>query len=378
MKAIQLIKEFKIHRLGPYIEVPCSILDPVIEAISQDRDCEIINPANEAIAMGIAAGSFLASRRIPVVLTQNSGLCNTLNALTSLNQIYKIPVLYLVSWRGEPGVKDAPEHHIMGLKLRKILKTFDVPFEVLSARSYKIQIASIIDKIITSKKPAAILLRKGVIEQNVHKDKMKVKKVNCKVSRAKAVNLIIRETLGRAVYVTTNGYISREAFHILSRMGKDNKEKFSFYMLGSMGHALALGLGIERNLKNRKVIVLDGDGGCLMHLGAMASISNNTQGGRNIIHVVLDNGVYASTGGQPSISRNIDFTKIGHGCGYKSVHSIKNIYTLKKMLPHLLNFKTPAFIHIWIDNVGLPKPRVSERYSCEQIKESFVNLITQI
>src|SRR4030042_3408482 len=116
MEPDRIIHEFKRQDLGPYIEVPCSLLGPLIEGLTRDKACEVINPANEAVAMGIASGSYLVTGRVPVVMTQNSGLCNTLNALTSLNQLYKIPVLYLISWRGEPGIKDAPEHTIMGGK----------------------------------------------------------------------------------------------------------------------------------------------------------------------------------------------------------------------------------------------------------------------
>jgi phosphonopyruvate decarboxylase len=374
MKPIELIREFKRYRLGPYIEVPCSFLEPLLEALARDSECEVVNPANEAIAMGMATGSFLATGKIPVVLMQNSGLCNTLNAFTSLNQIYKIPLLCLIAWRGQPGIKDAPEHTIMGPKLKSILETFDIPYEVLSTKSYKREIKSVINTITASMKPAALLVTEDLLKGG--KIEVKNKRSGSGLSRAAAVNAIIAGTAGKAYYVSTNGFLSRETCYVLEANGLE-KVNQCFYMMGSMGHALPIALGVERYLKDgRKTVVIDGDGGCLMHLGAMASVNGKNHTAANLIHIVLDNGVYASTGGQPSVSGDIDFLKIAHGCGYKNVYSVREAPSLARIMTRLLSHKGPSFIHVQIDDIGEPpKPRVSDKHSCEAIKQSFMDTI---
>lgn len=374
MKALELIKEFKRQKLGPFIEVPCSLLAPVITELMRNQEYEVINPVNEAISMGIAAGSFLATGRIPVVLTQNSGLCNTLNALTSLNMTYKIPLLYLISWRGQPGTGDAPEHIFLGNDLEKIMGTFDLPYKILTAKSYKVQISSLVKKIKASQKPGALLLTKGLIDKEVKNTKGN--NISEKITMANAINAIITVCNGKACYVTTNGYISREALHALSVSGLDKKDP-AFFMLGSMGHALPIGLGVAKYIKkNRKVVVLDGDGGCLMHMETMVSVGNGKNDFKNLIHIVLDNGVYASVGNQPTVSGNIDFKKIADGCGYRNIRSTGKVYSLRQNLRDLLKRKGPSFLHVRVsDEHEPPKPRVSAKYTCEQIKDSFAKLI---
>ena len=370
MKAFNLIKEFKGNELGPFIEVPCSFLAPLISELMCDNECEVLNPVNEGIAMGMAAGSFLATRKIPIVLTQNSGLCNTLNAFTSLNQIYKIPALYVISWRGEPHIKDAPQHLIIGEKLESIMNTFDLPYEILSERYYKKQIKSLVSKIRKNKRPGALILKKGIVEKEIVEIKEKKKLL---LSRSDAIDAIVTSCDGKGYFVTTTGYISRETMHALSTNGIEEKNPV-FYMMGSMGHALPIGLGISSQVKkNKKIIVIDGDGGCLMHLGAMASVGKNN----NLLHIVLDNGAYASVGGQPAVSSNIDLKKIALGCGYTMAKSVSKKTVLKKYLTDALSKNGPSFLRIVIDDKNeSPKLRVSEKYTCEEIKELFLSNVS--
>lgn len=369
MKARLLVDEFKKYDLGPYIEVPCSILKPLISRLIRDKDCDVINPASEAIAMGLASGAYLARSRIPVLLMQNSGLCNVLNSLTSLNQLYCIPVLYLISWRGQPGVKDAPEHELMGAKLEKLLTVLGVPYFVLSETNFKEELSRAMKAIKKAKKPAALLLKHKLIDE----ERLSPVKHLSAMTKAKAIDIIMKLSRNKAYFVTTNGMISREAFYNLSQGGVEESEPL-FYMLGSMGHALAMALGISRYVNSRKVIALDGDGGCLMHLEAMASVGKDKP--KSLIHVVLDNGTYASTGGQPTVSRDIDFCKIAEGCGYKQVHRISKKSELEKIFPTLLQKNGPVFVHLLISNSeGKNRPRISDKYSCQQIKERFMKFV---
>lgn len=372
MKAQNLIREFKKYNLGPYLEVPCSILGSIISQLLKDRNCEIINPPSEAVAMGLAAGSFLATKKTPVILMQNSGLCNTLNSLTSLSQIYHIPALFIISWRGEPNTKDAPEHDIMGIKLRMILNTFDIPYVVITKKDFKREIRNIVNIIKKSKNPAALIIREGVVE----KQKWPDSKPSSTMNRSEAVDIIVDASYDKAYFVTTNGFISREAFYNLRKKGIENVNP-PFYMLGSMGHAHSIGLGIAKYSKgNKKVVVLDGDGGCLMHLGSMASVARGRS--NKLIHVVLDNGTYASTGGQPTVSKNIDFCKIAKGCGYKNIYRITTQDRLKRIFEPSLKKRGPTFMHILISNTEkkTKNQRVSDVYTCRQIKENFIKRLS--
>lgn len=370
MKAIELIKEFKKYNIGPYIEVPCSILGPLISQLMKDKSCEVINPVSEAVASGIAAGSYLASKKIPMILMQNSGLANVLNSLTSLNQIYMIPAVYFISWRGQPGIKDAPQHRVMGEKLKGLLETLDIPYSVLSDENFKEEIAGTISMAEKSRKPAALILKKGFFEKE---SAIAIKSLSALTKEA-ATDTIIKLSHDKAYFITTNGFISREVFYNLAKTGKENSV-IPFYMLGSMGHALGIALGVERYLENdKKVIALDGDGGCLMHLGALASVGDAKH--KRLIHVVLDNGTYASTGGQATVSRQIDFCKIAQGCGYKNINKFCNKNDLNSGFLELLKKPGPSFAHVLIAAYeDTKRPRISELYSCEEVKHRFMKTI---
>ncbi len=367
MEAELLIQEFKRHGIGPYIEVPCSLLAPLISGLLNDPSCEVVNPVNEAVAMGIAAGAYMATRRIPMVLVQNSGFCNTLNCLTSLNQIYHIPAVYLISWRGEPGTKDAPEHEVMGSRLERILEVFDVYYRILTESGYKDEIAAVINLAKDRRSPAALLLPKGLLSSApaVSPDSPFA------LTKGMAVDIILNACGRKACLVTTNGLISREVFNRLSEKHLE-EEHAPFYMLGSMGHALSVALGIGKGLEdNRRVVVIDGDGGCLMHLGSMASAAG--AGGSKLIHVVLDNGCYASTGGQPTVSCGVDFCKVALGCGYKSSQRIDSANALREAFPVVLKQPGPVLVHVLINRVeGKGRCRISDQYSCSQIRDRFM------
>ncbi|MFH0732456.1 MAG: phosphonopyruvate decarboxylase [Candidatus Omnitrophota bacterium] len=369
MKADQLIREFKKNNLSPYIEVPCSILAPLISGLTRDKACEVLNPVSEASAMGLAAGSFLITKKVPVLLMQNSGLCNTINSLTSLNQIYDIPALLVVSWRGEPGTKDAPEHDITGKKIKTMLKTLNVPYAVLTKNNFRNEVKYIVRLAKKTNKPAALILKKGIIDKEESEFALKSK---YSMPLSEAIDIIMSAGHNKAYFVTTNGYISREAFYNLSKKGIEDFNP-AFYMLGSMGHAHSIGLGIARHVNNdKRVIVLDGDGGCLMHLGSMASVADKKS--KSLMHVVLDNGTYASTGGQPALSQNIDFCKIAQATGYKNIYSFAQEDKLRSAFPGLLKKRGAAFVHILINNENKKRPRISEKYTCKAIKEKFMRL----
>ena len=360
IKAEDFIKELLKKDFKPFIEVPCSILSPIINYILE-KGIPLKKPVNEAAAMGLAAGHYLATGKIPVVMMQNSGLCNALNALTSLHGIYDIPCLLIVTWRGEPGTKDAPEHEIMGAKLKDLLDVLDLPYKIVTIEGYRDEISEMVQKAKETKKPTALILRSGIIEE--------YKRVEEEVSHPLSMNDAIRtikEVLDeKVVYISTTGFISRVSFNV--------EDTPDFYMVGSMGHALPIGLGIAME-SDKKVVVLDGDGSCLMHAGAMASIAAEKP--KNLIHIVLDNGAYASTGNQPSLSLSVNFLRIAEGFGYEKISGVKTENEFRSTLEKALGENGPIFIHVKI-NRKLPlkenMKRVSSVHTCPEIKERVMD-----
>jgi|SRR3989344_2487619 len=355
----EFTKALKKNNLGPVVEVPCSYFKDFLNYLWQSREIEVINPVSENIAIGIASGSYLGSGKIPILAIQNSGFMSTLNALTSLNQIYNIPVFYMVTWRGEGGIgKDAPEHDITGEKLLKFLKTFDLPHQIIDEKKYPQQIKELVKIAKKTKKPVVLVIRKNTFEQF----KLKTKKQKYEMTRFDAISLIKKELGSKVLYISGTGFPTRDSFNI--------KDTPDFYIVGSMGHALAIALGVSPNTK-KKIVVLDGDGGALMHAGGMASIDRFKN--KNIIYVVLDNGSYESTGGQKTVSEKVDFLKLSTSFGFSKFYEAKTSKELKNSIKKTLKLREPSFLHIKISNSnGEASKRVSDKYSCETIKTRFM------
>lgn len=346
------------NNLGPIVEVPCSYLKDFLNYLWSTKKIEVINPVNEAVVMGVASGFYLSSGKIPIVAMQNSGLMNTLNALTSLNQIYEIPVFMMITWRGEGGKgKDAPEHDITGKKLKKILKTFDLPYETIEENKFKDQIKKLSQLAKKTKKPVALIIKKNTFKKyhGVPKDN------NYEMTRFEAIK-IIKETITNSIFISTTGYPTRDSF-----TAKDTKD---FYVVGSMGHVFSIGLGVSQNTR-KKVVILDGDGSSLMHLGGLASF--NPKKNRNILYFVLDNESYESTGGQPTVSVDVDFGLLAKSFGFKNFFKSMTKKEFKKVLNSLQSTKEAAFIHVKVNNEEKSeRKRVSDKYTCFQIKDRFM------
>jgi len=349
------------NNLGPVVQVPCSYLKDFLNYLWNTKKIEVINPVSEAVVMGVASGLYLSTGKIPIVAMQNSGLMNTLNALTSLNQIYNIPVLYLVTWRGEGGKgHDAPEHDITGKKLENFLETFDLPYEIIEENKFKDQIKKLSQLAKAIKKPVVIIIKKNTFQKY-----LEVPKNNkYEMTRFEAIK-IIKETITNSIFISTTGYPTRDSF-----AAKDTKD---FYIVGSMGHAFSIGLGVSPNTR-KKVVILDGDGSSLMHLGGLASF--NPKKNRNIFYFVLDNESYESTGGQSTVSVNVDFGLLAKSFGFKFFFKSITKKEFKKILNNLQNTKEAVFIQVKVNNEEKSeRKRVSDKYTCPQIKDRFMENI---
>ncbi len=350
------IDELKKYDLDTFIEVPCSLFKDLLNYM-WGNNIRVMNPVNEGIALSMASGYYTATKRIPVVMMQNSGFGNTINPLTSLNQIYNIPVLYIISWRGFGGKgKDAPEHDIMGENLENILKAFKISYYILEEDNYKEQIEKSIKEIKSKNKPVALILKKGLISSY----EFNKKKSKYELSRLDAIK-IIKDSSKDAIFISSTGYPSRDSFQA--------KDTADFYMLGSMGHTLAFGIGVSLNTK-KKVIVFDGDGSSLMHLGSLATLA--IENIKNLIYVVLDNNAHDSTGGQPTGTEKINFEKIAEGFNFKNISKIEKKEELRNIINQFIKKEGPSFLHILVNQESKIGKRVSDKHSCEEIKNRFM------
>ena len=341
--------------------VPCSYLTPVINGVINSKKIKYIGATNEGESIGIASGAWLAGKK-SVVMIQNSGLGNTINPLTSLNYPFKIPILLITTWRGDPKIIDEPQHKLMGKITQKILLLSKVKNEIFPTAEKNL--VKIINKANNSIKktslPYALIMRKETIK----KEKLNQKKIFIKKrqkafisykkkyipSRYEILEKINSKINNKIAVIATTGKTGRELFTI-------NDCENYFYQVGSMGCASAIALGVALNSK-KKIIVLDGDGALLMKMGNMSTIGANKPA--NLIHILLDNNVHDSTGQQLTNASTVEFANIAINCGYKKSFSIDNTNDFSKILDKSTNNTSgPIFIHIKINkgsikNLGRP------------------------
>lgn len=362
VKSQDFIDNLNSHDVSPLLMVPCSIFKPLTNWML-NNDVEVIFPPNEAHAMGFAVGSYCASRKLPVIFMQNSGLNNIANCQTSLNLLYKVPTLMVVSWRGEK--PEAPEHNIMGEKLKSYFELLDIPFRVLS-QNWEAELGEMASLAKEQETPTAVVVRRGFFDEG--QSKFPLIDIDLSLSRYKAIRIIKEFFQDSAVFISTNGHASRDSFSVM--------DSPDFYMMGSMGHAFSIGAGTawslaKKNNKNINTVVLDGDGGCLMHLGSLALIGLENLRDSGLVYVVLDNAAYESTGGQPSLASKVDFEKVAEGLGFSNIYSVSEASALETILTKAKNF-TPCFIHVKVNLEKKEATRVSDAYSCKEVKDRFI------
>lgn len=274
--------------------------------------------ANEGNAAALAAGYHLATGKVPVVYLQNSGLGNIVNPVASLlnGKVYGIPCLFIVGWRGEPGVHDEPQHIFQGEITLPLLETLDIPYFVIDKTTAPEQVSARLDEyraLFAQGKQAAFVIRKGALEYSGKT----VYRNGHTMSREEAVGQILSAS-GEEPVVSTTGKASREVYELRQARGQGHGH--DFLTVGSMGHSSSIALGIALQKPERRVWCLDGDGAALMHLGAMAVIG--AKGPANLIHVVLNNEAHESVGGMPTVAGKVDLCAIARACGYPRVFSV--------------------------------------------------------
>ncbi len=340
MKPSFFLQKLSNQHFAPLVGVPCSLFGSLFQEAERDSAIKYIAATSEGEAIGIASGCYLAGS-FPVVLMQNSGLGNAINPLTSLNLVYEIPLLLLVSLRGEPGVPDAPEHTIMGPITEKMLRLIGIDYEFLdgSPTYLEEQLERAYKKIVKTNKPFALIVKKGIFEPchspGVGKDDL--------LSRYEAIKTALFALKANEAIVSTTGMISRELYDIR----KDNSN--DFYMIGSMGCASSVALGVALQEKNKKVVIFDGDGALLMKMGTLATIGHYKPA--NLIHILFDNESYESTGGQKTVSSTVQFSQVAQNVGYMTSVFVKGKNEITSAVINALKTsRGPHFIHIKVLN----------------------------
>ncbi len=326
-----------------YAGVPDSLLKNLCAYITDHADAaHNIIAANEGGAMGLAAGHYLATGQIPVVYMQNSGEGNIINPLASLTDpdVYNIPVLLVIGWRGKPGVHDEPQHVKQGRITTGLLNVMGINYEVLSKEEDTA--SRQIDK------AAAVLRDKEVFALVIEKDTFedyKLQNIEANpypMSREEAVKTVAAAIGAKDCIVSTTGMISRELFEYREAMGQGHER--DFLTVGSMGHASQIALGIALAQPQRRVWCFDGDGAIIMHMGSMAILGDKGTG--NYIHVVFNNGAHDSVGGQPTVGLKMDLPGVAKAVGYKEVFSVVDLDSLGRVLSSVKNTDGPILIEI--------------------------------
>ena len=362
--------------------VPCSIIEDLIAALEVHPRLPYVAAPREDVAVGLAAGAWFGGRR-PVVLMQNSGLGTSLNALASLSLMYGLPALLLVTWRGHGG-KDAPEHILTGEISPRLLELLGIPHRVLSADTIEADVAWAVDAMDRLMQPVALLVPPGVVEVGkAHSGGVPRADgeghggadATARVGDARGAGApaalrprltrrdalaAARKPLGREPAIHANGYICRESFSL-----GDRPE--NFYMLGSMGLASAIGLGLALERSETATVVLDGDGNLLMNLGILPLVAALQP--RRFVHVVFDNEVYGSTGNQRSISARIRLDRLADAAGYESVTAVTDGDDITDAIRRALAADGPHFILAKVTTEEAEAPRIP--YTPHELRDRF-------
>jgi phosphonopyruvate decarboxylase len=359
------------NEINFYAGVPDSLLKNFCSYINEhvDKSKHIIT-VNEGAAIALSSGYYLATKKLGLVYMQNSGQGNAINPLLSLADplVYGIPMLLLVGWRGQPGVKDEPQHAKQGIVTLQLFETMRIKYNILSENETEKTVKELVEYSQKNNCPVALIIPKFFFSEHTSKNINKKPLYQSKIGREKAINIIIESIVDNSVIVSTTGKISRELFEVREKHQMSHDK--DFLVVGSMGHASEIAHGIALMKPNKKVYCLDGDGALLMHMGNMAVIGQSCL--NNYTHIVLNNGVHDSVGGQPTVGLNVSFSEIAKATGYRNVFKITEESEIFDVFKELNAVFGPNFVEIIVkpgSRSNLGRPTITP----ERIKENFIN-----
>jgi len=355
-----------------FVGVPDSILKSFCAYITDhtSKGNHIIS-ANEGTAVGLAIGYHLATNKVALVYMQNSGLGNAINPLLSLadREVYSIPVLLMIAWRGEPDHKDEPQHKKQGRVMLSMIEAMEISYQIITgdpeATNCVIQKAASYMK--ENRAPFALIIREGTFESYTSKD---TQKLSFPLTREDAIKSIIDSLGEEDIVVCTTGMSSREVFEYREELNCGHSR--DFLTIGGMGHVSQIALEIAKQKHNRKVFCFDGDGSAIMHMGAMAT--NGAQKCENFIHIVINNGAHGSVGGQPTVGFDINFKGVAKAVGYKTILGAETKEEINQSMDVLKKRKGPSFLEIRVNKghrTDLGRPTMTP----VEIKNEFMEFL---
>ncbi len=359
-----------------YTGVPDSLLkalgDYLMNTYGIDPRHHVI-AANEGNCTALAAGYHLATGRIPVVYMQNSGEGNMVNPATSLlnDKVYGIPVIFVVGWRGEPGVHDEPQHIYQGEITRKLLDELDIRNYVISEDTTQQEMQKVMDEyreILSSGRDVAFVIRKGALTY----DKKVVYKNDYLMKREDIIRHIVKYT-GDDPVISTTGKASRELFE--TRTADGQAHKYDFLTVGSMGHCSMIALGAAIQKPDTKIWCIDGDGAVLMHMGALPVIADCKP--KNLVHIVINNGSYETVGGQPTVLAGADISEIAKDCGYPVVRRVDDFVDLDEALDMARKSEELVLIEV-MSSIGARADLGRPTTTAMENKENFMKYLGQL
>lgn len=357
-----LFEAFIENKINFFAGVPDSLLKNFCSCITDyKKSINHIIAANEGAAISLGIGYHLASNKIPLVYMQNSGLGNAINPLTSLAdpEVYSIPMIIMIGWRGEPGKHDEPQHKKQGLITLEMLDVLNVSYRILDSETSDLEAKKIVqeisEKAIKLNQPVALVVKKGVFSDYKLKSKFNFNKP---LMREAALELIISQIPSMSVVVATTGMLSRELFELRESLEQGHEK--DFLTVGGMGHASQIALGIALQKKNKKIFCLDGDGSAIMHMGSLAI--NAASEASNFLHIILNNSAHDSVGGQPTLGGSIDIRQVSKSLGYSWARQVETKDEIIQALQDMQINEGPALLEIQI-NIGhrndLGRPTIS-------------------
>jgi phosphonopyruvate decarboxylase len=375
IEARAFIEAARARGFGWYAGVPCSYLTPFINYVLQDPSLHYLSMANEGDAVALIAGVALAggSGAPPqrgVTMMQNSGLGNAVSPLTSLTWTFRLPQLLIVTWRGQPGIADEPQHALMGPITPAMLETMQIPWELFPTETDAI--GAVLDRATTymdeTGRPYALVMQKGSVaayalkgtaalsaKRSASTAAVEPRKVapEARASRQEILREVVAHTPDSStVVLASTGFCGRELYSIHDRPNQ-------LYMVGSMGCVVPFALGLALARPQLRVLALDGDGAALMRMGAFATVG--TYGPPNLLHLLLDNGAHDSTGGQATVSARVSFAEVAAACGYASALDTDDVRRIAAWLdaPALDGPRFARLLTRTGTPAGLPRPSIT-------------------
>ena len=367
-----------LHSLGysQYAGVPCSFFTSLLNCVINHPAADYVGAASEGEAVGITLGAYLAGRKT-VTMCQNSGLGNMVNPLTSLNYPFRIPTLLIVTWRGQPGVKDEPQHEQMGRIMHQLLDTLEIPWAPFPESNDGI--AEVMERadatMRDTKRPFALVLPKDTIADRALDEqpapvpvKPEVQQrgpTNQRLTRTEVLKLILETLDGNEAIIATTGKTGRELFTVADRPNH-------LYVVGGMGTASAIGFGVAHVLPKQPVVVIDGDGAALMKMGSLATIGFYQPD--KFLHIVLDNEVHDSTGGQQTASPVVRFAEVAAAANYCNAYAVDGRDDIVRALRELRSRSGPSLLHVKI-RPGSPKELGRPTVKPHEVTERFSSFL---